>query len=141
MAERDRSAPSKLLEDLESIRNLLDEETDSPASSPGQVDIPLLQDVIRDEPARAEGPVNPFLPYDSLARLAAERQQLDHLLGTAPQQTEAAQQQLGKALQAEAQQVMQELLAEMLPNLEAELQRRLNQRLQQLIEDFQKPKR
>lgn len=110
MTQRDPSEPSRLLEDLESIRNLLDEhgehdqgEPDAEASA--QLDIPLLQDIVTDpaatpptlrepEPAPAPGPAvtaapeptdagkphNPFLPYASLAKLAEERLQLDRLL-------------------------------------------------------------
>lgn len=158
MAERDRSAPSRLLQDLESIRNLLDEDPNADVAPPSstayapltpsaaaqvndaQLDIPLLQDIVHEQPAAAPGskPHNPFLPYDSLARLAAERQQLDRLL--APQldnpggSIDAEQRQLSTRLHTEAQLILQELLAEMLPSLEQELQRRLNKRLEQVIQ-------
>lgn len=114
MAQRDPSEPSRLLKDLESIRTLLDEQTEDADQvggqdgdqnhAEGQLDIPLLQDVIVDAPGlnldapltpvipqspahNGEAPAppgrpkpNPFLPYDQLARLAEERVQLDRLM-------------------------------------------------------------
>ncbi len=161
MAERDRSAPSKLLQDLESIRNLLDEDPHADVPPPNttpyapltprkpdsvsdaQLDIPLLQDIVDEHPAPAPAaggkPHNPFLPYDSLAKLAAERQQLDRLLG--PQleslagKVDAEQLRLQTRLHTEAQLIMQNLLNEMLPSLEQELQRRLKKRLEQVIRE------
>lgn len=65
MAQRDPSEPSRLLKDLESIRTLLDEPaeqtedtapknsghpTPNPETADGQMDIPLLQDIISDAP-------------------------------------------------------------------------------------------
>ena len=88
MKQREPTDPSRLLKDLESIRTLLDE--DQPADAP--IDIPLLQDIITsssDKPVDPPTPdsdlssrksANPFLPYDSLAKLAGERVQLERLL-------------------------------------------------------------
>ena len=87
MTQREPTDPSRLLKDLESIRTLLDD--DQPGAE--QMDIPLLDDIITsgsDKPAAppappppaAERPPNPFLPYESLARLAGERVQLERLL-------------------------------------------------------------
>ena len=96
MKQRDPSEPSRLLEDLESIRTLLDEHPEPEIGDDGQLDIPLLQDVILnpDEPplSAVEHPTppltsgmanrspNPFLPYASLAKLAEERMQLDQIM-------------------------------------------------------------
>lgn len=98
MKQRDPSEPSRLLEDLESIRTLLDEQSEAQPTSPDdQLDIPLLQDVIPAPtappasgshvtppyslpPRPADKAHNPFLPYASLAKLAAERMQLDQLM-------------------------------------------------------------
>ena len=170
MAERDRSAPSSLLQDLESIRNLLDEDpnADTPATftpyspltprqpeqvSEPQLDIPLLQDIV-DEPTPAipaqslstpagNKPHNPFLPYDSLAKLAAERQQLDRLLGPQAENpaTDDQYRQLRQQVQSEAELVLQQLIKEMLPGIEQELQRRLHSRLDQIIREHLQPKR
>ncbi|MDY3198965.1 MAG: hypothetical protein RBT58_11440, partial [Pseudomonadaceae bacterium] len=87
MKQREPKDRKGLLQDLESIRTLLDEE--QPAQT---LDIPLLEDIIssgtdRPEPeptppptASAEKAPNPFLPYESLAKLAGERVQLERLL-------------------------------------------------------------
>ena len=99
MKQRDPSEPSRLLEDLESIRTLLDEHPEAAADAAavdGQMDIPLLRDVILNpnepplsavdpaEPPIPQAPIskshNPFLPYASLARLAEERMQLDQIM-------------------------------------------------------------
>src|SRR5690606_11644589 len=83
-APKDRKG---MLQDLESIPTLLDEEQPAPT-----LDIPLLEGIItsgtaRREPeptppptASAEKAPNPFLPYESLARLAGERVQRERLL-------------------------------------------------------------
>jgi hypothetical protein len=67
MAQRDPSEPSRLLKDLESIRTLLDEPSESTGSTAdstdAQLDIPLLQDIITDAPgldlSQPLTPVNP----------------------------------------------------------------------------------
>ena len=148
MTQREPTDPSRLLKDLESIRTLLDEE-------PGteQMDIPLLDDIITsgsDKPVAppapapvtlAERPPNPFLPYESLARLAGERVQLERLLqqnlDCAPPgpHTGAREVRLEARLQSEAQLVMQDVIDEMLPIIEAELRKRLSGRMEQLVRE------
>lgn len=147
MTQREPTDPSRLLKDLESIRTLLDD--DQPGAE--QMDIPLLDDIIAsgsDRPAAppapssvTERPPNPFLPYESLARLAGERVQLERLLQQeistiAPgPHTGAREVRLEARLQAEAQLIMQDVIDEILPLIEAELRKRLNSRLQQLVKE------
>lgn len=160
MTHRDPSEPSRLLEDLESIRTLLDEHADDPhnllADGDGQLNIPLLQDVIIEpfdalpgqsapkptEPVTAaRRPENPFLPYDSLARLAQERVQLDRLMaGHLPPlresvHTGAREVRMEARLQAEAQLILQDVIDDMIPTIEAELRNRLKARLEQIVRE------
>ncbi|WP_304641220.1 hypothetical protein [Pseudomonas sp.] len=185
----DRSEPSRLLQDLESIRTLLDEpakpELHAEVAIP-QLDIPVLDDVIEetiplvtdildepeltapsavpsppeavtaaapvvpepaqplsnDLPATPERPHNPFLPYDSLARLAEERMQLDRLLaGHVPPpprdavHTGAREVRLEARLRAEAQLVLQEIIDDFIPTIEAELRNRLQGKLDELVRE------
>src|SRR5690606_42138075 len=83
MTQHEPTEPSRLLQDLESIRTLLDEPDAALDQQPDlPLDIPLLQDIISsgsDTPAAAIQ-ANPFLPYESLARLAVELVHLEQLL-------------------------------------------------------------
>lgn len=153
MKQREPTDPSRLLKDLESIRTLLDEPSSGTDQQPDlQLDIPLLQDIITsgsDAPpvvtpaaAPASLKVNPFLPYESLARLAGERVHLEQLLQQSMQQpssgglhTGAREVRMEARLQAEAQLVMQDVIDEILPVIEAELRKRLSARLEQLIQE------
>ncbi|MFZ2290593.1 MAG: hypothetical protein WAV92_13135 [Halopseudomonas yangmingensis] len=146
MDSQDPENPSQLLEDLESIRSLLDE-------AEGKA-IPLLRDVIADEQLPSPDPRitteearNPFLPYASLARLAEERHQLEQLLGPIapppPSRNEPVPVEepvklrsgvIRRRLRDEAELVLQEVIDELMPSLEAALRQRLKTRLDQLID-------
>lgn len=155
----DSSEPSRLLKDLESIRSLLNEQPEDlsqevDAAVP-ELDIPLLQDVITEPlplsatieetpvqpPTALSRPHNPFLPYDSLARLAEERIQLDRLLaGHIPPPREsihhgAREVRLEARLQAEAQLILQGVIDDMIPTIEAELRNRLRGKLEQIVRE------
>lgn len=149
MKQREPTDPSRLLKDLESIRTLLDE--DQQADAP--IDIPLLDDIITsgsDKPvasaapnptAPSDKPANPFLPYESLAKLAGERVQLERLLQQSLEQlpenphTGAREIRMEARLQAEAQLVMQDVIDEILPVIEAELRKRLSSKLEQIVQE------
>lgn len=160
MKQRDPSEPSRLLEDLESIRTLLDEHPEAAADTAavnGQMDIPLLQDVILNpnepplsavEPDDLPAPQpplakshNPFLPYASLARLAEERMQLDQLMSQQPPSqpltatSSAREMRLEARLQSEAQLLLQGVIDDLIPTIEAELRKRMQSRLQQIIRE------
>lgn len=144
MKQPQPTAPSSLLKDLESIRTLLNDS--QPADA--QLDIPLLEDIITssdDKPAPTSSPgnksANPFLPYDSLEKLAGERVQLERLLQQSQEQlsssphTGAREVRMEARLQAEAQRVMQDVIDEILPVIEAALRKRLHSTLEQIIQE------
>ena len=144
MTQHEPTEPSRLLKDLESIRTLLDEPDPALDRQPNlPLEIPLLQDIISsgsDTPA-ATPQANPFLPYESLARLAGERVHLEQLLqqsmGRAPEggvHTGAREVRMEARLQNEAQLIMQDVIDEILPVIEAELRKRLSGRLEQIVQ-------
>lgn len=150
MKQREPTDPSRLLKDLESIRTLLDE--DQPAEP--AMDIPLLEDIITSssdkpvppptpEPATqsAGKPPNPFLPYESLAKLAGERVQLERLLQQSLQDlpssphTGAREVRMEARLHSEAQLILQDVIDEILPMIEAELRKRMSSKLEQIVQE------
>ncbi len=153
MAREPRDS-SRLLEDLESIRTLLDDEptTSTKPLNATRLDIPLLQDIISssndaktpalptsDTTAKSQ---NPFLPYDSLARLAGERVHLERILNQQPplgmatnQHTGAREVRMEARLHAEVQLILQDVIDEMLPVIEAQLRNRLNSKLEQIVRE------
>ena len=138
MKQRDPSEPSRLLEDLESIRTLLDEHPEPEVGDDGQLDIPLLQDVILnpDEPplSAVEHPAPPLT-----SKLAEERMQLDQImaqqspLSAVPSSPREAR--LEARLQAEAQLLLQEVIDDLMPTIEDELRKRMQGKLQQLVRE------
>lgn len=152
MKQREPTEPSRLLKDLESIRTLLDE--DQPTAVPdAQLDIPLLEDIISSSgdapvpPAPQQSapsggkPANPFLPYESLAKLAGERVQLERLLQQSFEElspsphTGAREVRMEARLHSEAQLILQDVIDEMLPVIEAELRKRLSSKLEQIVRE------
>ncbi len=152
MKQREPTEPSRLLKDLESIRTLLDEDQPA-AASDSQLDIPLLDDIISSSsdrpvppppsqpPPPGSKPANPFLPYDSLAKLAGERVQLERLLQQSLDQlassphTGAREVRMEARLHSEAQLILQDVIDEMLPVIEAELRKRLSGKLEQIVQE------
>ena len=148
MTQREPTDPSRLLQDLEPIRTLLDEPSPATDQQSDLLDIPLLQDIISsgtDAPAVIVSPApstpvtpqaNPFLPYESLARLAGERVHLEQLLQQSVMQAQAGlhtgarEVRMEARLQKEAQLLMQDVIDEILPMIEAELRKRLSGRLE-----------
>tara|TARA_R110000764_G_scaffold209704_2_gene295415 strand:+ start:558 stop:1061 length:504 start_codon:yes stop_codon:yes gene_type:complete len=164
MTQRDPSEPSRLLEDLESIRTLLDEQNEPhQPSADDQFDIPLLQDIIQEPlspaasgthaappyslpPRPADKAHNPFLPYASLAKLAEERMQLDQLLAgqMPPPRTQpptlsptasAREVRMEARLHAEAQLILQGVIDDLIPTIEDELRKRMQNKLQQIVRE------
>lgn len=148
MKQREPTDPTRWLKDLESIHSVLGD--DKPADA--QIDIPLLEDIITssdDKPAPPLIPVpspdsqsnNPFLPRDSLVKLAGERVQLERLLQQSLQQpssdlhTGAREVRIEARLRSEAQLIMQDVIDEILPVIEAELRKRLHSKLEQIVQE------
>ncbi|QJD60414.1 hypothetical protein HG264_16810 [Pseudomonas sp. gcc21] len=165
----DSDEPSRLLQDLESIRTLLDEHPDVHSEEGldlSELDIPLLQDVFIESesteaptlavsppfeltPIAAEQSANPFLPYDSLARLAQERVHLDKLMSDFMPQTEAAdtpevvesvatgakEYRLEERIRSEVQLVLQDVIDDMIPTIEAELRNRLRGKVEEIVRE------
>ncbi len=97
--------PSHLLDDLESIRQLLDEEGLEPPLLTEQIDtddIPLLSEVIEPAPQAA-----PAAPAPEAGQPDRERQRLE------------------SELRAAAQLILQDVIDDFVPQIEAELKRRL----------------
>ncbi|MBD8095215.1 DNA polymerase III subunit chi [Pseudomonas fluorescens] len=109
-----------LLDDLESIRQLLgDDELQPPLlteSVEGEVQIPLLFDMVGGKPAAPE-PVTPAP--------AAEK---------AP---DALLLHLDNELRAAAQLIMQDVIDDFAPHIEAEIKRRMDARMERLLSQYQ----
>nr|MBO2509346.1 DNA polymerase III subunit chi [Gammaproteobacteria bacterium] len=105
--------PSHLLDDLESIRQLLDEEGLEPPLLTEQIDtddIPLLSEVIEPDPQAA-----PAAPAPEAGLPDREHQRLE------------------SELRAAAQLILQDVIDDFVPQIEAELKRRLEARLGRLL--------
>ncbi len=119
--------PTHLLDDLESIRDLLGDKNAEPPLLTDVLnadDIPLLSDVIG--PAKA--PARPQPPIASPA----------NPLATPPAKppatpTPAIERRDNDELRAAADMVLQEVVREYMPKLEFEFRRRLRERMAQLI--------
>ena len=127
----DTSNPLKpsdhLLDDLESIRQLLGDDnlqppllTDTVAE---EVQIPLLFDMVGAKPAAAE-PVEPPV-VQAEAEPAAEK---------AP---DALLLHLDNELRAAAQLIMQDVIDDFAPHIETEIKRRMDARMERLLSQYQ----
>jgi len=126
----DTSNPLKpsdhLLDDLESIRQLLGDDNLQPpllteTVAIGEVQIPLLFDLVGAKPAAAE-PVEPPLVQ---AEPAAEK---------AP---DALLLHLDNELRAAAQLIMQDVIDDFAPHIETEIKRRMDARMERLLSQYQ----
>lgn len=112
--------PAQLLNDLESIRELLGEELADPPLLTDSIDpqsIPLLSDVVAPAPAEPPAPASPVRP----AAEQAGRRSSDDL------------RRLDSELRAAAQLILQDVIDDFVPQIEAELKRRLEARLSRLL--------
>ena len=139
----DNSKPLKdsanLLDDLESIRQLLGD--DSPTTSGnGEGQIPLLFDVVGAKPALAEeldfggdeAVIPTLTPEPAVAAAPAP--------APAPQQAvskEDALLHLDTELRDAAQLIMQDVIDDFAPHIETEIKRRLEARLERLLSQYQ----
>jgi hypothetical protein len=117
-----------LLDDLESIRQLLGDDDLQPPllteSVNGEVQIPLLFDMVGGKPAAPEpvaAPVAPVAPAAPVAEPVAEKSPDALLL------------HLDNELRAAAQLIMQDVIDDFAPHIETEIKRRLDARMERLI--------
>lgn len=122
--------PGALLSDLESIRELLDDDLDPPLLTDkfDPDDIPVLSEVVRSpEPVRSVQPVAP----GSTTGIASEdelRQTVQRAIGRDNEIN-----RLDTELRAAAQLLLQDVIDDFVPQIEAELKRRLQARLNRLL--------
>ncbi|OPB10297.1 DNA polymerase III subunit chi [Pseudomonas synxantha] len=111
-----------LLDDLESIRQLLGDDNLQPPllteTADGEVQIPLLFDMVSGQPAAPEPVVAEPAP-------AAEK---------AP---DALLLHLDNELRAAAQLIMQDVIDDFAPHIEAEIKRRMDARMERLLSQYQ----
>ncbi|AYF47035.1 DNA polymerase III subunit chi [Pseudomonas fluorescens] len=114
-----------LLDDLESIRQLLGDDDLQPPllteSVNGEVQIPLLFDMVGGKPAAAEPVAAPVAPAAPAAEPVAEKSPDALLL------------HLDNELRAAAQLIMQDVIDDFAPHIETEIKRRLDARMERLI--------
>ncbi|SDI46859.1 hypothetical protein SAMN05216588_11791 [Pseudomonas flavescens] len=123
--------PGALLSDLESIRELLDDDLDPPLLTErfDPDDIPLLCDIV---PAVAPVPTaQPLANTGAVAGMASEdelRQTVQRAIGRDNEIN-----RLDSELRAAAQLLLQDVIDDFVPQIEAELKRRLQARLNRLL--------
>lgn len=114
-----------LLDDLESIRQLLGDDDLQPPllteSVDGEVQIPLLFDMVNAKPAAPE----PVTPPPAVEPAPAEK---------AP---DALLLHLDNELRAAAQLIMQDVIDDFAPHIETEIKRRLDARMERLLSQYQ----
>ncbi|MGH8353017.1 MAG: DNA polymerase III subunit chi [Pseudomonas sp.] len=122
--------PTHLLDDLESIRELLGDDHLDPPLLTDSIDplaIPLLSDIVTPPPVPASPAVHapapaptptPGVMAASVPPVPAEARELNRLDGE---------------LRAAAQLLLQDVIDDFVPQIEAELKRRLEARLQRLL--------
>jgi hypothetical protein len=111
-----------LLDDLESIRQLLGDDGLQPPllteTADGEVQIPLLFDMVGNKPAAPEPAITEPAP-------AAQK---------AP---DALLLHLDNELRAAAQLIMQDVIDDFSPHIEAEIKRRMDARMERLLSQYQ----
>ena len=116
-----------LLDDLESIRKLLGDEGLQPpllTEMVGRPDeqIPLLDEVIRDEPEPEPEPAPRQIPLVGISPAPATEKAPDALLV-----------HLDKELRTAAQAIMQDVINDFAPHIETEIKRRLDAHMERLL--------
>lgn len=117
--------PTHLLDDLESIRQLLGDELLDPPLLTDSIDpdsIPLLSDIVSPLPAPEHPPIAPPAPAAGLHSSIQQTLNRDSEL-----------KRLDNELHAAAQLILQDVIDDFVPQIEAELKRRLQARLSRLL--------
>lgn len=117
-----------LLDDLESIRKLLgDDELQPPLLTDavnGDVQIPLLFDMVGGKPVASEPVETPVVPAAQAPAVAVP---------AAEKAPDALLLHLDNELRAAAQLIMQDVIDDFAPHIETEIKRRLDARMERLI--------
>ena len=118
-----------LLDDLESIRQLLGDDDLQPPllteTVEGEVQIPLLFDMVGGKPA-APAPVAAAPVVEPVPAAPATEKAPDALLL-----------HLDNELRAAAQLIMQDVIDDFAPHIEAEIKRRMDARMERLLSQYQ----
>ncbi|MFZ3205667.1 MAG: DNA polymerase III subunit chi [Pseudomonas sp.] len=120
--------PTHLLDDLESIRQLLDDDNLDPPLLTDSIDpdsIPLLSDIVTPPPAPPHPPAAEPVPVPQAAPMRSSIQQ------TFSRDSELNR--LDNELRAAAELILQDVIDDFVPQIEAELKRRLQARLSRLL--------
>lgn len=123
--------PGALLNDLESIRELLDDDLDPPLLTEkfDADDIPLLSEVVADAaPAPSPQPAAATTAVTGMASEHELRQTVQRAIGRDNEIN-----RLDSELRAAAQLLLQDVIDDFVPQIEAELKRRLQARLNRLL--------
>ncbi|UTW08997.1 DNA polymerase III subunit chi [Pseudomonas benzenivorans] len=130
--------PTQLLNDLESIRELLGDEGLEPPLLVDALDpdvIPVLSDIVSAPPLPVPTPAPSYRPKAAAEPL--EPAPLADLRGTLEQTLQrdsgAELKRLDSELRAAAQLILQDVIDDFVPQIEAELKRRLEARLTRLL--------
>ncbi len=118
--------PEQLLNDLESIRELLGDKSFDPPVLMDSLDpdsIPLLSDIVTPPPRPQPTPAAPAKPAATGTREAVAHS-VSH---------SGELHRLDSELRAAAQLILQDVIDDFVPQIEAELKRRLNARLTRLL--------
>jgi hypothetical protein len=122
--------PTHLLDDLESIRQLLGDDNLQPplltdtVEDGEQEQIPMLFDSVGAEPAAVEPPPTPA-PTPAAPPTAPANKGPDALL------------HLDSELRAAAQLIMQDVIDDFAPHIETEIKRRLDARMERLLSQYE----
>ena len=117
--------PAQLLNDLESIRQLLGDESLEPPLLIESIDpdsIPLLSEIVTPPPLPAIRPAPAPAPAPSLRDTVAQSISRDSEMN-----------RLDSELRAAAELILQDVIDDFVPQIEAELKRRLQARLSRLL--------
>ncbi|MDX1299971.1 MAG: DNA polymerase III subunit chi [Pseudomonas sp.] len=120
--------PAHLLNDLESIRQLLGDENLEPPLLIDSIDpdsIPLLSEIVT-PPLSAATPVAPAQPAPTVAQTL--RETVNQSISR-----DSELNRLDSELRAAAQLILQDVIDDFVPQIEAELKRRLEARLPRLL--------
>jgi hypothetical protein len=123
--------PEQLLNDLESIRELLGDKSFDPPVLMDSLDpdtIPLLSDIVTPSPNAQHRPQPASATPAKPAALPGVREAVAHGVDQSSELN-----RLDGELRAAAQLILQDVIDDFVPQIEAELKRRLNARLTRLL--------